>query len=110
MKISIIGTVGIPASYGGFETFTENLVKELAEKHDITVYCSEKHYNEKLENHHGAKLVYLPLKANGWQSILYDALAISQYAFGAKALILGVSGAICLQFLKYSVGTSYYKP
>ena len=101
MKISIIGTVGIPASYGGFETFTENLVKELAEKHDITVYCSEKHYNEKLENHHGAKLVYLPLKANGWQSILYDALAIFRSMRSAqKLLILGVSGAICLPVFK----------
>ena len=26
-KISIIGTVGIPAKYGGFETLTEHLVK-----------------------------------------------------------------------------------
>ncbi|HHU9644901.1 TPA: DUF1972 domain-containing protein, partial [Escherichia coli] len=26
-KIAIIGTVGIPASYGGFETLVENLTR-----------------------------------------------------------------------------------
>ena len=28
-KLSIIGTVGIPAKYGGFETLTEYLTKDL---------------------------------------------------------------------------------
>ena len=101
MKITIIGTVGIPASYGGFETFTENVVREMSEMHDITVYCSGKHYKNKLASHNGAKLIYLPFKANGWQSILYDTLAIIQSIRPKqKLLILGVSGAICLPFFK----------
>lgn len=39
MKIAILGTRGIPANYGGFETFTENLSIRLAERgHKVTVY------------------------------------------------------------------------
>jgi len=30
-KISIIGTVGIPAKYGGFETLTEYITKNLSD-------------------------------------------------------------------------------
>jgi glycosyltransferase involved in cell wall biosynthesis len=44
MKLAILGTRGIPASYGGFETFAEELSWRLAERgHRITVYCRERH-------------------------------------------------------------------
>jgi len=49
-KIAIIGTVGIPANYGGFETLVENLAKyHAAFSHNevLTVYCSSKRYPEK---------------------------------------------------------------
>src|SRR5712692_5353168 len=40
MKIAIIGTRGIPARYGGFETFAEQLSKRLVTRgHQVTVYC-----------------------------------------------------------------------
>lgn len=40
MKIAILGTRGIPARYGGFETFAEQLAKRLADcNHKVTVYC-----------------------------------------------------------------------
>ncbi len=40
MKIAILGTRGIPARYGGFETFAEHLSARLAARgHQITVYC-----------------------------------------------------------------------
>src|SRR3990172_2908301 len=40
MKIAILGTRGIPARYGGFETFAEQLSKRLvAHGHDVAVYC-----------------------------------------------------------------------
>jgi len=40
MKIAILGTRGIPARYGGFETFAEQLSKRLAEQgHEVAVYC-----------------------------------------------------------------------
>jgi glycosyltransferase involved in cell wall biosynthesis len=40
MNIAILGTRGIPARYGGFETFAEQLSKRLADRgHNVTVYC-----------------------------------------------------------------------
>ena len=39
MKIAIMGIRGIPANYGGFETFIEEMAPRLVEKgHDVTVY------------------------------------------------------------------------
>jgi glycosyltransferase involved in cell wall biosynthesis len=40
VKIAILGTRGIPARYGGFETLAEQLSARLAARgHEITVYC-----------------------------------------------------------------------
>src|SRR5215831_16840592 len=42
MRIAILGTRGIPASYGGFETFAEELSTRLAARgHKVLVYCRE---------------------------------------------------------------------
>ncbi len=42
MKFAIVGTRGIPARYGGFETFAEELSTRLAERgHHVTVYCRQ---------------------------------------------------------------------
>jgi len=40
MRIALLGTRGIPARYGGFETFAEELSVRLAERgHEVAVYC-----------------------------------------------------------------------
>jgi hypothetical protein len=40
MKLAILGTRGIPARYGGFETFAEKLALGLrARGVDVTVFC-----------------------------------------------------------------------
>jgi len=40
MRIAILGTRGIPASYGGFETFAEELSVRLAARgYQVSVYC-----------------------------------------------------------------------
>ena len=39
--VAIIGTNGLPAKYGGFETLTHHLVKNFDKSsHNIVVYCS----------------------------------------------------------------------
>lgn len=105
-KLAIIGTVGLPARYGGFETLAENLVKYSAEhsesKIDITVYCSGQVYDERQEFFLGARLRYSRLSANGMQSVLYDALtALDAAARGHdRILLLGVSGAFVIPIIK----------
>ncbi len=100
-KISIIGTVGIPAKYGGFETLTENLTYNLAEDFDMTVYCSSKAYDNKLETYNNAKLEYLDMYANGIHSIMYDIVSLLKAKESDVLLILGVPGCIFLPILKF---------
>lgn len=59
MRIAFLGTRGIPANYGGFETFVEEVAVRLAAKgHDVSVYCRSTHYSERLETYRGVRLVY----------------------------------------------------
>lgn len=100
-KVAIIGSVGIPANYGGFETLVEYLTKELKDKLDITVFCSSKEYDEKLTQHNGAKLRYVNFKANGIQSIPYDIISLLKISRDTKVvLILGVASGFFIPFYK----------
>jgi glycosyltransferase involved in cell wall biosynthesis len=100
-KIAIIGTVGIPAKYGGFETLTEYLTKNLSSIFDLTVYCSAKNYSKRITNYNGVDLKYINLNANGIQSILYDSISIFRsFKNSDSLLILGVSGCIVLPIVK----------
>ncbi len=61
MKIAIIGTRGIPANYGGFETFAEELGARLADRgHEVTVYGRRGFIDPKLRRYRGMRLVVLP--------------------------------------------------
>ncbi len=96
-KIAIIGTNGLPAKYGGFETLTNYLVTYLSESYSITVYCSNLHKGDKAKTYNGARLIHLPLSANGFQGIIYDVLSIIHALFTQDTLlILGSSGTIIL--------------
>ena len=61
MRIAIIGTRGIPANYGGFETFAEELSARLAERgHDVTVYGRSHYIDRSIKTHRGVKVRVLP--------------------------------------------------
>lgn len=101
-KVSILGTVGIPACYGGFESLVENLTKYSSKNIKYTVYCSSNNYSNKIKEYNNASLIYQPLDANGVQSIPYDILSmvISLFNRPDVTLILGVSGCIFLPFYR----------
>ena len=100
-KVAIIGIVGLPAKYGGFETLAKYLVEYLNDKFDLTIFCSSKSYTNKLKSYRGAKLEYINLKANGIQSIPYDIFSIyKSLKIADTLLILGVSGCIFLPILR----------
>lgn len=61
MRIALIGTRGVPARYGGFETCAEELGRRLVERgHCVTVYCRNSYYEEKADRYLGMRLVHLP--------------------------------------------------
>ncbi|MBK8817502.1 MAG: DUF1972 domain-containing protein [Methylococcaceae bacterium] len=105
MKVAIIGTVGLPATYGGWETLVDHLTKKLNNQFDITVFCSGNRYEKKLEYYNGVKLEYISLDANGVQSIFYDVVSIVKaLKFADTLLILGVSGCVFLPLVKLFSG------
>jgi glycosyltransferase involved in cell wall biosynthesis len=58
MRIALLGTRGIPANYGGFETFAEELSTRLvARGHSVTVYCRARYPESKFR---GVEVRYLP--------------------------------------------------
>ena len=61
MRIAILGTRGIPASYGGFETFAEHLSTRLvARGHEVTVYGRAHYVSPRQLEYHGVQLKVLP--------------------------------------------------
>lgn len=58
MKIALLGTRGIPASYSGFETCVEQLGQRLVERgHTVTVYCRSHHIKYDQPFYKGMRLV-----------------------------------------------------
>ncbi len=78
MKIAILGTRGIPASYGGFETFAEQLGTRLAARgHDVTVY-GRKHYSTTHEKYYKAvEIITLPtIRHKYFDTIVHTLLSV----------------------------------
>ncbi len=73
VKIAILGARGIPARYGGFETFVDELSRRLVTRGvHVTVYC-EAEESIGMHEYEGVQLVHVPAKAPGpARTICYD--------------------------------------
>lgn len=73
IKLAILGTRGIPARYGGFETFAEELTCRLVSKGvDVTVYCEANDLPHP-SSYRGVKLKYFSAEECGsFTTILFD--------------------------------------
>lgn len=80
MRFALLGTRGIPARYGGFETFAEELSTRLAARgHQITVYCRERHPEPE---YRGVRLEYLPtLRHKYLDTIVHSCLSTVHLTF-----------------------------
>ena len=78
MHLAIIGTRGIPANYGGFETFAEELSKRLvARGHEVTVYCRSHYVARSLKECNGADLIVLPtLRYKYFDTVIHSLLSM----------------------------------
>lgn len=107
MRIAILGTRGIPANYGGFETFAEHLSTRLvARGHDVTVYCRAHYVSPRELEFQGVKLKVLPtIRTKYFDTIVhtflsalhavtkrYDAALICNAANAPFASILRLAG------------------
>jgi glycosyltransferase involved in cell wall biosynthesis len=108
MRIAILGTRGVPANYGGFETFAEHLSTRLvARGHDVTVYCRAHYVSPRQIEFQGVRLKVLPtIRHKYFDTIVhtflsalhaavpsrYDAALICNAANAPFAAILRVAG------------------
>lgn len=96
MKISIIGTRGIPARYGGFETAAEEIAVGLVKKgHQVSVYCRKNNADPKIENYKNVNLRYLPhLDSKNIGTLSHSLLAIINASFRRYEMILAFNVGI----------------
>jgi glycosyltransferase involved in cell wall biosynthesis len=83
MRIAMLGTRGVPAAYGGFETAVEEIGQRLvAEGHEVTVYCRSTGNAPK--EHLGMRLVTLPaLHVKTLETLSHTAISTAHF-LGAR--------------------------
>ncbi len=83
MRIGILGTRGIPACYGGFETLAEELSAGLAARgHDVTVYTRPRYARRGLSSYRGARIRVLPtIPTKYLDTIVHGVLSSAEAAF-----------------------------
>lgn len=81
LRFAMVGTRGVPAKYGGFETAIEEVGARLVERgHEIDVYC--RNQGQKAREHRGMRLVNLPaLRKRSLETLSHTGLSIGHSAF-----------------------------
>ena len=102
--VAILGTRGIPASYGGFETFAERLALYLVEHGvPVTVYC-RRHHATAGKEWRGVRLVTLPTIASKYlDTVLHTFLSAAHLVTRSRTrhvILCNAANAPALPFLR----------
>ncbi len=100
MRIAILGTRGIPANYGGFETFAEHLSTRLvARGHEVTVYCRAHYVSPRQIEFQGVHLKVLPTIRHKYLDTVvhtfFAALHASRERFDAALICNAANAPFC---------------
>jgi len=80
MRVALVGTRGVPARYGGFETCVEEVGRRLADRgHDVVVYCRTVPGDTAppAAEHLGMRLVHLPAaRKRSLETLSHSALSV----------------------------------
>ena len=81
LTIAMIGTRGVPAAYGGFETAVEEIGARLCERgHSVTVYC-RRSSDEQRHEWRGMRLVHAPaIRIKQAETLSHTALSVAHLA------------------------------
>jgi len=93
MKIALLGTRGIPASYSGFETCVEQLGQRLVERgHEVTVYARSHHITYEGNQYKGIRLIKHGTIANKYLDTIVHSFISSLHALTQRY-------DVCLYFI-----------
>lgn len=103
LRLALLGSRGIPARYGGYETFMEELSVRLAERgHRVTVYCRSRYTPKELTEHRGVRLVVLPTIATKHLDTPVHTFLSAWHAVGQNydaALVVNSANAVFVPIL-----------
>ena len=90
MKIAILGTRGIPARYGGFETLADELSRRLVERgHEVTVYCRKPFTTPNDVYDRRIRRVILPTVSNKhFDTLVHSFLSVLHVLFSDAEVLL----------------------
>jgi hypothetical protein len=109
-KIAIIGAKGIPAKYGGYETFAEKISMIFKESHEVLVVGdgTNEHMEPLYEGIHILNSNYF--KSNNPIKFYHDSLKMAE-SWGADiAIMCGIGGVFSLPFFSRSKMKIYVNP
>jgi glycosyltransferase involved in cell wall biosynthesis len=104
LRVALLGSRGIPARYGGYETLMEELSRRLvARGFEVTVYCRSHHTSRAQREHHGARLTVLPtVRTKHLDTPVHTALSAVHAAFRRydAALVVNAANALFVPILR----------
>lgn len=108
MRIVMIGTRGVPAHYGGFETAVEEIGSRLAAHgHAVTVYCRRGNNGTDGDpgEHRGMRLVHLPaVRKQALETLSHTLLSVLHMTFSTRrhdvALVFNAANVFALPLLR----------
>jgi glycosyltransferase involved in cell wall biosynthesis len=107
MRIALLGTRGIPASYSGFETCVEELGSRLVQRgHEVTVYCRSHHISLKDQYYKGIRLVRLPTIQNKFLDTIVHTFLSTIHASlrGFDVVLIFIAGNSLVSFIPRLAG------
>lgn len=106
MKLAILGTRGVPANYGGFETLAEELGRRLADRgHEVTVYGRRGFVNPALDSYRGMRLVVLPsIRTKHLETVTHTFVSALHAVFARydAVLLCNAANAVFIPILRWT--------
>ncbi len=106
MKVAILGTRGVPANYGGFETLAEELGRRLVDRgHEVTVYGRRGFIDPSLKTYRGMRLVVLPsIRTKHLETVSHSFLSAVHAAFARydAVLLCNAANALFIPILRWT--------
>ena len=112
MKLAIVGTRGVPASYSGFETCVESVGKRLAARgHAVSVYCRPGRTGQASRTYLGMRRITLPdIPTKGLETLSHSLLSTIHATTVLRpdaVLVFGVGNALfCPVFRRFGMPTA----
>lgn len=95
LRIALLGTRGVPHTYGGFEAFYLELAPRLVERgHEVIAYNRRSLFKEKPTYYKGVRLLYLPsIETKNMGTMTHTAASVVDVLFRKVDVILCVNVA-----------------